>query len=66
MMDLNTAVALYFHMGFSYKERKRHIRRIFGRNVGILKRLKIFRRFKRIFECYSFNSILEYGKIGKI
>ena len=42
------------------------IRRRFGRNVGILKRLKIFRRFKRIFDCYSFSSILEYGKIGKI
>ena len=25
-----------------------------------------YRRFKRIFECYSFNSILEYRKIGKI
>ena len=42
------------------------IRRRFGRNVGILKRLKNYRRFKRIFECYSFNNILEYSKIGKI
>ena len=42
------------------------IRRRFGRNVVILKRLKNYRRLKRIFDCYSFNSSLEYRKIGKI
>ena len=47
-------------------EESGRIRRRFGRNVGILKRLKNYRRFKRIFDCYSFNSILEYRKIGKI
>ena len=42
------------------------IRRRFGRNNGIYKRLKNYRRFIRVFEYYSFHIILEYRKIGKI
>ena len=50
----------------SYKESGR-IRRRFGRNVGIQQRLKNYRRFIRVFRMlYSFNSILNYRKIGKI
>ena len=42
------------------------IRRRFGRNVRISQRLKNCRRFINVFECYSFNVILEYSIIDKI
>ena len=41
------------------------VRRRLGRNVGPQKRLKKYRWFEPIFECYSFNSILDYWKMGK-
>ena len=42
--------------------------RIRRNSAGTLayKRLKKYRRFIRVFEYYSLNSILEYRKIGKI
>ena len=42
------------------------IRRRFSRNIGIYQRMKNYSRFMRVFDCYSFNSILDYKKIVKI
>ena len=42
-----------------------HIRRRFGRNVGIWEDWKIVDDSYAFLECYSLNSILEYRKIGK-
>ena len=41
------------------------IKRRFGKNVVIKQSLKNYRRFIRVFECYSFNGILEYRKIDQ-
>ena len=41
------------------------IRYKFGRNAGIKKRMKNYRLLVCIFECYSFNSILDYKKMSK-
>ena len=42
------------------------IRWSFGRNVGIKQRLKNYRRFIRIFECFLFSSIMITGKLLKL
>ena len=48
------------------KRKWAHKTEILQERWHIKKRLKNYRRFIRVFECYSFNSILEYRKIGKI
>ena len=57
-----------FKLVITYRGKQRkwaHKTEIRQERWHVTKAEKNYRRFIRVFECYSFNSILDYRKIGK-
>ena len=65
-IDIYLRAMSIFKRSYIVLKESGRIRRRFVRNVSISKKLKNYRRFIRVFEIYSFISILEYRQIGKI